>query len=47
VLSNVEDIPEATPLLITGTEFIIDAIFGDMNNPPPIPTKIIGITNIL
>src|SRR5919197_1809957 len=45
-LNMVDDMPAATPRRRTGTEFMIDATFGAMNNPLPIPAKIIGRTRI-
>src|SRR5438445_6714487 len=45
-LKSVDDMPAATPRRTTGTEFMIDATFGAMNKPPPMPARIIGRTRI-
>ena len=37
VVTSVADIPEATPLLVTGVAFMIELMFGATNIPPPIP----------
>jgi hypothetical protein len=41
VVTRVADIPEATPLLVTGAELMIELMFGATNIPPPAPTRII------
>src|SRR2546426_9105476 len=45
-LKRVDDMPAAPPRRTTGTEFMIDATFGAMNRPPPMPARIIGRTRI-
>src|SRR3989442_6725591 len=40
VVTRVADIPEATPLLVTGAELIIELMLGATNIPPPSPTRI-------
>src|SRR5436309_13749051 len=45
-LKSVDDMPAATPRRTTGTEFMIEATFGAMNRPPPMPARIIGKTRI-
>src|SRR5438552_2262907 len=40
VVTRVADIPEATPLLVTGAELMIELMFGATNIPPPAPTII-------
>src|SRR5271157_861383 len=42
-LTNVTLIPDAIPLSSGGTEFIIEALFGEANRPIPLPTKISGM----
>ena len=37
VVTSVADIPEATPLLVTGVAFMIELMFGATNIPPPAP----------
>ena len=37
VVTRVADIPEATPLLVTGVAFMIELMFGATNIPPPAP----------
>ncbi len=37
VVTRVADIPEATPLRITGVAFMIELMFGATNIPPPAP----------
>src|SRR6266478_192230 len=37
VVTRVADIPEATPLLVTGVAFMIELMFGATNIPPPTP----------
>src|SRR5437660_4258489 len=39
VVRRVEDIPEATPRLVTGAELMIERMLGDRNSPPPAPTR--------
>jgi len=43
VVTRVADIPEATPLLVTGAELMIELMFGATNIPPPAPTRIMRI----
>ena len=47
VVTIVDDIPEAIPLLATGEALMIELMFGATNIPPPIPAKIIGSTRIV
>ena len=37
VVTSVAEIPEATPLLVTGVAFMIELMLGATNIPPPIP----------
>ncbi len=37
VVRSVADIPEATPLLVTGVAFMMELMFGAKNIPPPTP----------
>ena len=37
VVTSVADIPEATPLLVTGVAFMMELMFGATNMPPPAP----------
>jgi hypothetical protein len=37
VVTRVADIPEATPLLVTGVAFMMELMFGATNMPPPAP----------
>ena len=39
VVTRVADIPEATPLLVTGAELMIELMLGATNIPPPAPTR--------
>src|SRR5439155_25301005 len=39
VVTRVADIPEATPLLVTGAELMIELMLGATNIPPPAPTS--------
>ncbi len=43
VVTRVADIPEATPLLVTGAELMMELMLGATNIPPPAPTRIIRI----
>lgn len=45
VLTTVDEVPAATPLLVTGTELIMELEFGEANIPPPTPAISIGIRN--
>src|SRR5206468_1357980 len=38
-LKSVDDVPAATPRRWTGTEWMIEATFGAMNRPPPMPAR--------
>lgn len=44
---SVEDMPDAIPLRLIGTELMIDATFGEANSPPAAPVNIIGKTSTL
>src|SRR5881396_1660376 len=46
VVTSVADIPDATPLLVTGVAFMIELILGATNMPPPAPASIIGMTSV-
>src|SRR5207247_8555063 len=46
VVTSVADIPDATPLLVTGVAFMIELILGATNIPPPAPASIIGMTSV-
>src|SRR6267143_2551886 len=37
VVTRVADIPDATPLLVTGVAFMMELMFGATNMPPPAP----------
>src|SRR5438876_11555074 len=39
VVTRVADIPEATHLLVTGAELMIELMLGATNIPPPAPTR--------
>src|SRR5947209_5727845 len=39
VVTRVADIPEATPLLVTGAELMMELMLGATNIPPPAPTR--------
>ena len=43
VVTRVADIPEATPLLVTGAEVMIELMLGATNIPPPAPTRTMKI----
>ena len=43
VWAKVTRIPEAAPRWRAGTEFMIEAVFGEANRPPPIPATNITV----
>src|SRR5712664_3611488 len=42
VVTRVADIPDATPLRVTGAELMIELMLGATNIPPPAPTRIMS-----
>jgi hypothetical protein len=38
-------VPDATPRSVSGTEFIIEALFGEAKSPIPAPTNTRGTSN--
>src|SRR6267143_6118493 len=46
VVIRVSDIPEATPLLVTGVAFMMELMFGATNMPPPAPLTTISDARI-
>ena len=46
VVTRVADIPDATPLLVTGVAFMIELMFGATNIPPPAPLTTMSVARI-
>src|SRR2546425_8659128 len=46
VVTRVADIPDATPLLVTGVAFMMELMFGATNMPPPAPLTTMSVARI-